>query len=119
MDTYKVGTTAMSASTMHTITRRHLTEHDFELELAGVLDYEWLQKLNDLIDNKDWYGVKCRLPESFLQRRIVNLNYQTLRHIYIDRRNHKLPQWKTFFTILNDLPFPELITGGIDTENKA
>ena len=117
MDTYKVGTTTMSESTMHTVTKRHLTENDFEMGFGGVLDYEWIQKLNDLIDNKDWYGVKSRLPESFLQRRIVNLNYQTLRHIYIDRKNHRLPQWKKFLAILNDLPFPELIRGGIIVEN--
>lgn len=59
--------------------------------------------------SEDFMALKRMLPESFLQRRIVNLNYQVLRHIYLDRKGHRLPEWKTFLDFLDTLPFPEFI----------
>lgn len=105
MDTYKIGTVATSESTIHTILKRTLVSTDFE----DGMDIETLQKLNDIKLKEGLYGIKRHLPESFLQRRIVNTNYQTLRHIYFDRKNHVLPQWKVFLTALDELPFIGLI----------
>ena len=105
MDTYKIGTVATSESTIHTILKRTLVSTDFE----DGMDTETLQKLNDIKLKDGLYGIKRHLPESFLQRRIVNTNYQTLRHIYFDRKNHVLPQWKVFLTALDELPFIGLI----------
>lgn len=105
MDTYKIGTVATSESTIHTILKRTLVSTDFE----DGMDTETLQKLNDIKLKEGLYGIKRHLPESFLQRRIVNTNYQTLRHIYFDRKNHVLPQWKVFLTALDELPFIGLI----------
>ena len=105
MDTYKIGTVATSESTIHTILKRTLVSTDFE----DGMDTETLQKLNDIKLKDGLYGIKRHLPESFLQRRIVNTNYQTLRHIYFDRKNHVLPQWKVFLTALDELPFVGLI----------
>ena len=109
-DTYKVGTVAMSGSTAHTLANRNLTEDDFE----GGMDEEILYKLNTIQEsdgdkNDRMRAMKHILPESFLQRRIVNLNYQVLRHIYLDRKGHRLPEWKTFLDFLDTLPFPEFI----------
>jgi hypothetical protein len=100
----------MSASTVHTLANRNLTEDDFE----GGMDEEILYKLNaiqesDANKNDRMRAMKHILPESFLQRRIVNLNYQVLRHIYLDRKGHRLPEWKTFLDFLDTLPFPEFI----------
>ena len=110
-DTYKVGTTAMSESTMHTLTKRELTSKDFEdgenlpLMCIGVV--------NTYIEDKDLDGAKKCLPESFLQRRIVKTNYQTLRHMYFDRKHHKLSLWsRTFVDFIKTLPFHTLITIG-------
>ena len=111
-DTYKVGTVAMSGSTVHTLANRDLTEDDFE----GGMDGDILCKLNDTRSlirvydkNNVMYAMKHILPESFLQRRIVNLNYQVLRHIYLDRKGHRLPEWKIFIDAIDTLPFPEFI----------
>lgn len=113
-DTYKVGTVAMSGSTVHTLANKDLTEDDFE----GGMDATILTKLYN-IRNLDFYAnendrmraMKHILPESFLQRRIVNLNYQVLRHIYFDRKGHRLPEWKIFLDFIDTLPFPEFIKG--------
>jgi len=110
--TYCIGVTTMSKSTVHTITDHDLTEYDFE----GGMDEDILRKLYN-IRNLDGFSdknlimraMKHILPESFLQRRIVNLNYQVLRHIYLDRKGHRLPEWKTFLDFLDTLPFSEFI----------
>ena len=36
--------------------------------------------------------LKALLPESFIQKRTVNLNYETLATMYRQRKNHRLPQ---------------------------
>jgi hypothetical protein len=106
-DTYKVGSVEMSESTMHTIMQRELKSDDFE----EGMDLATLNELNGFIKNKQFRKLKRKLPESFLQRRIVCTNYQTLRHIYFDRKKHKLPEWKYFIDrILWLLPFSDLIT---------
>ena len=113
-DTYRVGMTKQSGSTIHTLLRRSLTQEDFEEPIfQDTLDY-----LNYLIENKDFTRIKNELPEGFLQRRVVKMNYKNIRHIIRQRITHKLPQWSTFISELHALlEHPEfiedLIKGGI------
>jgi hypothetical protein len=105
-DTYRVGVTKQSASTMHTILRRPLSPADF----AGALPPETLQRLNRLIEQRDLEAVKQELPEGFLQRRIVCTNYKALRHMVQQRHNHRLPEWRFFCTALQEqLAHPEFL----------
>lgn len=110
-DTYKIGTVAMSESTMHTLAKGKLSPVDFEGE---DVDPEYLSKINAKIKSKaSIESIKKMLPESFLQCRIVMTDYQTLRHIYFDRRNHRLPQWKVFIQAVESVPyFAELVSVG-------
>lgn len=56
--------------------------------------------------------LKAMLPESFIQKRTVCLNYETLAAMYRQRKNHRLPQWsKDFVEWVHTLPYNELITG--------
>lgn len=58
-----------------------------------------------------WYNMIQLLPSSYMQKRTVDLNYQTLRRIYFARRNHKLDEWHTFCDWIKSLPYgEELIT---------
>ena len=91
-DTYRVGTSKQSESTMHTIMKRHLTKDDF----SDKVRQEIIDILNKMIDEKDFEGVKENLPEGFLQRRIVCTNYKVLRNMYHQRKNHKLKEWRFF-----------------------
>lgn len=91
-DTYRIGVTKQSESTIHTITHRSLTQDDFEYDISEIT----LVQLNQYIENKDFVSLKNELPEGFLQRRIVCTNYKVLRHIIQQRRKHKLVQWKFF-----------------------
>ena len=98
-DTYRCGITKLSESTIHTVTKRHLTVDDFE---AGVIDLDYLAKINSVIDTGSMYLVKQMLPESFLQRRIICTNYKSLKNMYFQRRNHRLPEWHIFCDALRD-----------------
>lgn len=116
-DTYRVGTTKQSESTMHTITHRLLTQDDFEFVVYGFT----LRQLNDAIkdyqttENKQakarlFAEIKNNLPEGFLQRRIVCTNYKTLKNIVWQRKHHKLLEWKAFIKALADqLEHPEFV----------
>ena len=45
-------------------------------------------------EKKEYYQqmLKAMLPESFLQKRTVCLNYEVLATMYRQRKNHRLPQ---------------------------
>lgn len=72
-------------------------------ELAA--DYRETNSVDSLI------GMKEILPASFMQKRVWMFSYQTLRRIYFQRRNHRLPQWRKFCDWIEKLPFAgEFIT---------
>jgi hypothetical protein len=106
MDTYRVGVSKMSGSTMYTIMKRELVQDDFESSISSVI----LDELNRLILAKDFEKVKNSLPEGFLQRRIICTNYKSFQNMYIQRIHHKLPQWQFFLNaVLSGINHPELI----------
>ena len=41
----------------------------------------------------------------------MSTNYQQLKTIYAQRKNHKLPEWRTFCEWIRTLPYSELIIG--------
>lgn len=111
-DTYRVGVTKQSESTMHTIMARELTDDNFEGELCdGVL-----AQLNAIRETylscceydddggTDYYFemMKTNLPEGYLQRRIVCLNAKALQNMYTQRKNHRLPEWRSFFDAIKE-----------------
>lgn len=97
-DTYRVGTTKQSESTIHTIMRRPLTQSDFE----DSIPQEWLDRLNRYVEMKAFTALKNMLPEGYLQRRVVCTNYKVLRNMIAQRKNHKLPQWHEFIDSVVD-----------------
>lgn len=106
MDTYRVGMTKQSSSTMHTLGRRRLVHSDFEEEIP----HTYLSYLNSCIDGKAPLSLlKKLLPCGFLQRRILCTNYKTLQNIINQRTGHKLPQWGIFLEGLKDLEHYNLI----------
>ena len=112
-DTYRVGITKQSESTMHTMTKRPLQQTDF----AHPIPEDLLSHLNRLIHEKAWDKVKWCLPESFLQRRIVCANYMTLQRIIRQRRTHRLHEWEAFTRqVLDQVEHPEYLDQEGDVE---
>lgn len=125
-DTYKVGTTANSCSTMHTIHKRDLTIDDFSHEhlIPVSLDClnETIKTINtarqyfiDMKLKEDWWQIIQLLPSSFNQMRTIDLDYETLFSIYHQRKNHKLDEWHTFCNWILTLPYMREFIGEEET----
>lgn len=132
-DTYKIGTTANSSSTMHTIMRNPITIDNFEMddyshmlsldkytcvhgdEAEFVIDDAWediltiCNKLRDkYLETKDkryWKELIRILPESWLQTRTIAMNYENLYSIVRQRAGHKLTEWAKFIEWVSTLPY--------------
>lgn len=138
-DTYKVGTTANSTSTMHKLASTPITKDCFEtgdfndviiednvdptfvVTSGYVFDsyINWLeelrQKYNETKDKRYWKELIRLLPEAWLQTRTVTLNYEILRNIYSQRKHHRLSEWHTFCEWIVSLPYSiELILHNLD-----
>lgn len=120
-DTYKVGTVANSCSTMHKIHAKEFVPEDFACEYLRDETFccliDTIYTLNDCRkryletkDKGDWYAMIQLLPSSYLQRRTMLLNYEVLAHMYHDRKDHKLWEWREFCEWVKTLPYSELIT---------
>ena len=137
-DTYSVGTSKNSCSTMHRIDAKEFTLDDFSAEhLIGfesaesdfpifhgaehspigllnqtirVLNF-YRQKYLATKEKKYWWQLIQLLPDSYNQTRNVTLNYEVLANIYKARRNHKLDEWQDFCSWIETLPYSDLITG--------
>ena len=117
MDKYKY-VEANSSSTMHLITKRHLTMDDFSFSGSCIVskDLQLIDSLNKYIDayndaDKDWMkesmfrSIKMLLPEGFNQLRTIDTNYEALLSIYHQRKNHRLSEWRSFCKWLKTLPY--------------
>lgn len=126
-DTYKIGVTANSQSTMHKLCSRPLTVHDFSFE--DMHDGEFivnivLENLNarirdykaDMKQNKGlWRTIIQLLPSAYNQTRTITMNYENVLNMYKQRNNHKLSEWREFCEYMYDnLDYCKLLIDYID-----
>ena len=122
-DTYKIGTTANSTSTMHKLANAPITMGCFETddyeniefdggEIESIINYCENLRLEYLKtkDKRYWKELIRWLPESWLQTRTVTMNYENLLNMYHQRKNHKLTEWHTFCEWVKSLPYSNIIT---------
>lgn len=130
-DTYKVGTTSNSCSTMHTIHKKELTLEDFSLnhltsadgttEILHIIDFindqiKSYNRENEAMFKKNyWWNIIQTLPSSFNQMRTIDLDYETLFSIYHQRKNHKLDEWHQFCDWILTLPYMREFIGEEET----
>ena len=114
-DTYKVATTANSASMMHTLDKREVGIRDFENGThLDAIDFFNLclrdYKNPATARHKNISFLKMNLPEGWLQERQVCINYMTLQSLLIQMEGHRLKMWQTFQEqVLAQVEHPELI----------
>ena len=133
-DTYKVGTVANSTSTMHKLATTPITLDCFEIDdydrnlsladnpkdddgLDNISTFEEdiiyvleniRQKYLETKDKRYWKELIRGLPESWLQKRTITMNYENIRNMYFQRRNHKLTEWsESFIKWVESLPYAE------------
>lgn len=135
-DTYKIGTVANSCSTMHKIHAKEFTLEDFSCE--HLLDEQIVssnasgettqcypltrlrctisdlnvcrEKFLQTNDKCYWWQMIQLLPTSYNQKRTVLLNYEVASHMYFDREDHKLDEWRELCGVFETLPYSQLIT---------
>ena len=107
-DTYKVGVTACSESTMHTIMKREIRQGDF----AAGIPPEILDALNLYRKSGFFELLVNALPQGYMQKRHVTMNYEVVRNIREQREGHKLGEWREFIAWSDRLPRARLFFGG-------
>ena len=145
-DTYKVGTTTNSCSTMHKIHAKEFVLDDFSHEHLltddvaddvnpyiygcdpvlpiGILEI-LVKELNFCRDKyletknkKYWYQMIQLLPSSYNQKRTVTMTYENLYNAFQSRKDHKLDEWRVgFCEWAKSLPYSELFT--MEWEEKS
>jgi hypothetical protein len=121
-DTYK-HVEKNSCSTMHKIMSKKLTNGYFsikEKDFNPIMDiiikdineniemYHKMKKQGKDEIAKEYFDYVVQiLPSSYLQMRTCVTNYQQLRNIYKQRKNHKLEEWNIFCTWIETLPYAE------------
>lgn len=133
-DTYKVGTTANSCSTMHKIHAKEFSLDDFSHDkmisnmgetfealdvLCLIIDLlnQYRNSYNETKEKRYWYSMIQLLPSSYNQMRTVTLSYENLLNIYHARKHHKLDEWHVLCDLIERLPnFKEICLDGDDNE---
>lgn len=114
-DTYRTST-KQSESTMHTAVKRLLTEDDF----VEPLPAGWIDELNRHVREKNLDRLKRILPEGFLQRRVWMMSYKTFQNIWMQRRTHKLEEWRQFLhQVLRQVEHPSYITSAVKQDGEV
>lgn len=138
-DTYKVGTVANSTSKMHKLASTPITMDCFEMDdYDESVDVEFSENgayllvkdawahlikvcenlrktYNETKDKRYWKELIRLLPESWLQKRTVTMNYENILNMYHQRKNHKLNEWSgkddpakpNFCTWVLELPYAQ------------
>ena len=128
-DTYKVGSVIYSYSTMHKLVNTSITMDCFEMGdfadsdeesnaynlytksmWSKLIDHlEALRKeFNETKDKRYWKELIRILPESWLQKRTIMMNYEDLLDMYKQIKNHILTEWsKLFVEWVKTLPYAE------------
>lgn len=125
-DTYKIGTSANSCSTMHRLlnNKQPITKDLFvghpliddimdsiieRLEEFRRMYMGEVEMIEGFTKNDLLVAAKRLLPEGFLQLRTVNLNYETIANIYHQRKHHRLKEeWiEVFCSWVESLPYAQ------------
>lgn len=128
-DTYKVGTTANSCSTMHKIHAKEFELEDFSTEHLSPLSLSALRNLIDVMNLEREHYIACKdkdcwwqmiqlLPTSYNQKRTVTMTYENLLNILEYRRGHKLDEWRMFCDWILTLPYGSLLKEGVSNEQS-
>jgi len=104
-----------SQSTMHRITKfdldkayiKYVDERIINIMKEKIADY------NENPDAEKYLEILYSNPCGFLLTARMTTNYQQLKTMYAQRKNHRLPEWKEFCKWCETLPlFTELCLGG-------
>ena len=107
-----------SQSTMHRITKFDLSNQYIEYVDERVIEImkELVDKYNANPTLDNYLKVLYTNPAGFRITARMTTNYRCLRNIYIQRRNHRLPEWRAFCKWIETLPYADKFLININEE---
>ena len=122
-----------SQSTMHRITKFDLDGQYIEYVDPRIIEImkEKVALYNEMITRKEagedigedtlkklYLEILYSNPAGFKLTARMTTNYRCLRNIYIQRRNHRLPEWRAFCRWIETLPYANLFLTNINLEDE-
>ena len=123
-----------SQSTMHRITKfdldnqynKYVDPRIIEIMKSKVQEYNKVMELRDSYDKDDQHNISPQLredltewlknayleilnsnPDGFTITARMTTNYRCLRNIYMQRKDHRLPEWRAFCKWIETLPYAQ------------
>ena len=123
-----------SQSTMHRITKfdldnqynEYVDSRIIEIMKSKVQEYNKVMELRDSYDKDDQHNISPQLredltewlknayleilysnPAGFTLTARMTTNYRCLRNIYMQRKDHRLPEWRAFCKWIETLPYAQ------------
>ena len=122
-----------SQSTMHRITKFDLNGQYIEYVDPRIIKImkEKVALYNEMVTRKEagedigedilkklYLEILYSNPAGFKLTARMTTNYRCLRNIYIQRRNHRLPEWRAFCRWIETLPYANLFLTNINLEDE-
>lgn len=109
-----------SQSTMHRITKFDLSNQYNEYVDERVIEImrELVEEYNTNPTPENYLKVLYTNPAGFKITARMTTNYRCLRNIYIQRRNHRLPEWRAFCKWIETLPYADKFLTNINEEEE-
>lgn len=123
-----------SQSTMHRITKFDLEGQYIEYVDHRIIEImrEKIERYNRLVElrpeppipeyedeiKEAYLEILYSNPAGFKLTARMTTNYRCLRNIYIQRRNHRLPEWRAFCRWIETLPYASLFLTNINLEEE-
>ena len=117
-----------SQSTMHRITKfdldnqynKYVDPRIIEIMKSKVQEYNKVMELRDSYDKDDqrredltewlkdaYLEILYSNPDGFILTARMTTNYRCLRNIYMQRKDHRLPEWRAFCKWIETLPYAQ------------
>jgi len=105
-DTYKVGVTRLSESTMHRLVKDYKKDK-LQKRFTSNVDGTAIDLIEEAIEQgKDITELRDNLPMGYILVSVVNLNMQNIINIIEQRKEHKNKHWQEFITqSMNRIPY--------------
>lgn len=105
-----------SQSTMHRVAKFDVDKQCNEYVHAGTISI--VKGLLDCYNNdptpENYLRLLYNIPVGFELTARMTTNFRQLKTIYQQRKNHRLPEWRSFCMWCETLPCSEFITGKVD-----
>lgn len=108
-----------SQSTMHRIAKMDIINNCNGYVTREAIDNLLVltQQYNDEPTAENYLKVLYNIPTGFELTARMTTNYRQLKTIYQQRKNHRLPEWRSFCEWIEELPHSEFITGKFEVED--